>query len=163
MEDSDPSVVIPIAGEVHNVFGVEPGEMVNTGIGVTAKEYTYEVIIELTDQTRTEPLFSKDNLDFFICYQYKSIEQRMEVHLYEFWGYGATAAGTIQQENLDLAGNNTWAICVPYGFRYHKETINVSRTDIPEASAYPEFIYWAQDRTQYTEWYEHPVEENVYR
>ena len=144
MEDSDPSVVIPIAGEVHNVFGVEPGEMVNTGIGVTAKEYTYEVIIELTDQTRTEPLFSKDNLDFFICYQYKSMEQRME-------------------ENLDLAGNNTWAICVPYGFRYPKETINVSRTDIPEASAYPEFIYWAQDRTQYTEWYEHPVEENVYR
>ena len=35
MEDSDPSVVIPIAGEVHNVFGVEPGEMVNTGIGST--------------------------------------------------------------------------------------------------------------------------------
>lgn len=65
------------------------------------------------------------------------MEQRMEVHLYEFWGYGATAAGTIQQENLDLAGNNTWAICVPYGFRYPKETINVSRTDIPEASAYP--------------------------
>lgn len=163
MEDSDPSVVIPIAGEVHNVFGVEPGEMVNTGIGVTAKKYTYEVIIELADQTRTEPPFSKDNLDFFICYQYKSMEQRMEVHLYEFWGYGATAAGTIQQENLDLAGNNTWAICVPYGFRYPKETINVSRTDIPEASAYPEFIYWAQDRTQYTEWYEHPVKENVYR
>ena len=47
----------------------------------------------------------------------------MEVHLYEFWGYGATAAGTIQQENLDLAGNNTWAICVPYGFRYPKETM----------------------------------------
>ena len=163
MEDSDPSVVIPISGEVHNVFGVEPGEMVNTGIGVTAKKYTYEVIIELADQTRTEPPFSKDNLDFFICYQYKSMEQRMEVHLYEFWGYGATAAGTIQQENLDLAGNNTWAICVPYGFRYPKETINVSRTDIPEASAYPEFIYWAQDRTQYTEWYEHPVKENVYR
>lgn len=84
MEDSDPSVVIPIAGEVHNVFGVEPGEMVNTGIGVTAKKYTYEVIIELADQTRTEPPFSKDNLDFFICYQYKSMEQRMEVHLYEF-------------------------------------------------------------------------------
>ena len=34
---------------------------------------------------------------------------------------------------------------MPYGFRYPKETINVSRTDIPEASAYPEFIYWAQD------------------
>ena len=163
MEDSDSSVVIPIAGEVHDVFGIESGKMANTGIGATAPAYTYEIIIELADQTRTEPLFSKNNLDFFICYQHRSMEQRMEVHLYEFWRYGATAAGTTQQENLDLAGNNTWAICVPYGFRYPKETINVSRTDIPEASAYPEFIYWAQDRTRYTEWYEHPIEENVYR
>ena len=30
--------------KVHNVFGVEPGEMVNTGIGVTAKKYTYEAV-----------------------------------------------------------------------------------------------------------------------
>ena len=163
MEDSDPDVVIPIVGEVHNVFGTQLGNLVNTGDGMTSKAYTYEIIIELADQSKTDPLFSKDNLDFFICYQYKSMQKRMEVHLYEFWGYGATAAGTVQQENLDLAGNNTWAICVPYGFRYPKERINISRTDIPEESAYPQFIYWAQDRTQNTEWYEHPVEKNIYR
>lgn len=164
MEDGDPNVVIPIAGEVHNVFGESPGTMVNTGgTGITANVYTYEIIIELADQTKTEPLFSKDNLDFFICYQYKGMQQRMEVHLYEFWGYGATAAGTVQQENLDLAGNNTWAICVPYGFRYPIETINISRTDDPTASAYPDFIYWARDRSSYRDWYMNPVEANVYR
>ena len=164
MEDGDPNVVIPIAGEVHNVFGESPGTMVNTGgTGITAHIHTYEIIIELADQTKTAPLFSKDNLDFFICYQYKSMQQRMEVHLYEFWGYGATAAGTIQQENLDLAGNNTWAICVPYGFRYPIETINISRTDDPTASAYPDFIYWARDRSSSRDWYMNPVEANVYR
>ena len=164
MEDSDPSVVIPIAGEVHNVFGVEPGEMVNTGIGVTAKKYTYEVIIELADQTRTEPPFSKDNLDFFICYQYKSMEQTHgspSLRILGIWRH--CRRNHTARESLTLAGNkhvgNLRAVWLPLS----QETINVSRTDIPEASAYPEFIYWAQDRTQYTEWYEHPVEENVYR
>lgn len=163
MEDNDPNVVIPIAGEVHNVFGVELGTIVNTGSGVTAKTYTYEIKIELADQTKTEPLISKDNLDFFICYQYQMMKKRMEVHLYEFWGYGATAAGTIQKENLDVAGNNTWAICVPYGFRYPKETYNISRTDDPQAGAYPNFIYWAKDRNNHKDWYNNPVVKNVYR
>ena len=164
MEDVDPSVVIPIAVEVHNVFGRSPGTMINTGgTSITANMYTYEIIIELADQTKTEPLFSKDNLDFFICYQYKSMQQRMEVHLYEFWGYEATAAGTVQQENLDLAGNNTWAICAPYGFRYPIETINISRTDNPTASAYPDFIYWAKNRSSHQDWYTNPVKANVYR
>lgn len=164
MEDNDPNIVIPIAGEVHNVFGEVPGTMINTGgTSITTKAYTYEIILELADQTKTEPLFSKDNLDFFICYQYKGMQQRMEVHLYEFWGYGATAAGTVQQENLDLAGNNTWAVCVPYGFRYPIETINISRTDDPMASAYPDFIHWARNRNSYQDWYMNPVKENVYR
>lgn len=163
MEDNDPNIVIPIAGEVHNVFGEEPGTMINTGgTSITAKAYTYEIILELADQTKTEPLFSKDNLDFFICYQYKGMQQRMEVHLYEFWGSGATAAGTVQQENLDLAGNNTWAVCVP-GFQYPIETINISRTDDPMASAYPNFIHWARNRDSHQDWYLHPVETNVYR
>ena len=164
MEDGDPSVVIPIAGEVHNVFGKSPGTIINTGgTGITANIYTYEIIIELTDQTKTEPLFSKDNLDFFICYKYKGMQKRMEVHLYEFWGYGATAAGTVQQENLDLAGNNTWAICVPYGFHYPIEHVNISRTDEPTASAYPDFIYWARDRSSHQDWYTNPVGTNVHR
>lgn len=48
------------------------------------------------------------------------MQQRMEVHLYEFWDYGATKGGTVQKENLELAGNNTWAICVP-NFCYPKK------------------------------------------
>lgn len=162
-EDSDPSVVIPIAGEVHEVFDVKYGQLVNTGEGVTAKPYTYEIIIDFNDQTRTEPIITKDNLDFFICYQYKSMSKRMEVHLYEFWKYGATAAGTIQKLNLDLAGNNTWAVCVPYGFRYPKEYINISRTDTPDECAYPEFINWARNREVCQDWYLHPNEGYVMR
>ena len=154
-EDSDPSVVIPIAGEVHHVFGTGL-KLINTGEGETAKAYTYEIIIELADQKRTDPLFSKDNLDFFICYKYKNMQKRMEVHLYEFWKYGPTAAGTIQQLNLDLAGNNTWAVCVPYGFRYPKENINISRTDHPTECAYPDFIKWARDRNVCQDWYTRP-------
>ena len=66
-------VLIIVQGEVHNVFGRSPGTMINNGgTSITANMYTYEIIIELADQTKTEPLFSKDNLDFFICYQYKS-------------------------------------------------------------------------------------------
>ena len=84
------------------------------------------------------------------------MQKRMEVHLYEFWKYGATAAGTIQQLNLDLAGNNTWAVCVPYGFRYPKEYINISRTDHPTECAYPDFIKWARDRNTCQDWYTRP-------
>ena len=166
-EDSDPSVVIPIAGEVHEIFGVEYGQVVNVGDearnAVIAKPYTYEIILELNDQTRTEPVITKDNLDFFICYQYKSMSQRMEVHLYEFWNYGATAAGTIQKLNLDLAGNNTWAVCVPYGFRYPKEYVNISRSDTPNECAYPEFINWARNREVCQDWYRYPNEGYVMR
>lgn len=162
MEDDDPNIVIPIAGEVHNVFGVELGKLVNTGADVTTNAYTYEIIIELADQSKTTPLFSKDNLDFFICYQYQSMQKRMEVHLYEFWKYGATAAGTVQQANLDVAGNNTWAICVPYGFRYPKELVNISIKD-SQTCAYPDFIEWAKDRNSNQDWYKNPINSNVYR
>lgn len=162
-EDSDPSVVIPIAGEVHEVFGVNYGQLVNTGDAAPVKSYTYEILLELADQTRTEPILTKDNLDFFICYTYKNMTKRMEVHLYEFWKYGATAAGTIQKLNLDLAGNNTWAVCVPYGFRYPKESVNISRTETPGECAYPEFINWARDRNSCQDWYLHPNEGYVMR
>ncbi len=74
------------------------------------------------------------------------MEQPWKSIFTNFGDMAPPAAGTIQQENLDLAGNNTWAICVPYGFRYPKETINASRNDIPEASAYPESTAWGLDR-----------------
>lgn len=167
MEDGDNSIVIPLFNNVHQVFGVNDGSLVNTlGSGPAAingqKAYTYEITIELADQSKTVPIFSKDNLDFFICYKYKNMEKRMEVHLYEFWNYGATAAGTVQKENLDLAGNNTWALCVP-NFRYPKENVNISITSNPSEGAYPKFINWARNRSTNKDWYLWPNEDKVCR
>lgn len=165
-EGTGSEVVIPIAGEVHDVLGEETGTLINTGAGngATTKARTYKVIIELKDQSRQEPLFSKDNLDFFICYQYKHMQPRMEVHLFEFWNYGATTYGTILQDtNLDLAGNNTWAVCVPYLFRYPLETVNISVTSDPSAGAYPLFIDWAKNRSTNQDWYNYPNSDKVYR
>lgn len=164
VERINDDLVIPLFGNAHNVFGVEPGVFINTGAktGVTLPTYTYKVKIELNNAYQSEnPVVSKDNLDFFIAYQYKSMQQRMEVHLYEFWKYGATPGGTVQKENLDLAGNNTWAICVP-NFRYPKEFVNISTTS--GECAYPLFLQWAQNRTSETEgWHLQPNENYVYR
>lgn len=163
MENGDNAVVIPLFGNAHKVYdGVEQGKIVNTGSGTTAKAYTYELIIELADQSRTVPLFSKDNLDFFICYKYRNMQKRMEIHLYEFWKYGATANGTVQQSNLDLAGNNTWAICVP-DFRYPKERINISNQKDESDCAYPKFLDWARNRETNKDWYKYPIAKNIYR
>ena len=85
--------------------------------GATAPAYTYKIKIEQSNAYQREsPVISKDNLDFFIAYKFRSMQQRMEVHLYEFWDYGATKGGTVQKENLELAGNNTWAICAQHLF-----------------------------------------------
>lgn len=154
-------MVIPIFGSVHKVFGVSPGTLVNTG-EATAPVYTYQIKIEHSTYPEKEPSIAQGNLDFFIAYQYKTMEKRMEVHLFEFWKHGATRAGTIQKENLDLAGNNTWAICVSEKFRYPKEHINVS-TENNTPCAYPQFIKWARDRNSNVDWYKHPNSENVYR
>lgn len=167
MEDGDNNVVIPLFNNAHQVFGVDDGLLVNTQAGGSnaingQKAYTYEIIIELADQSKTEPIFSKDNLDFFICYNYRTMPKRMEVHLYEFWGYDATAAGTVQKTNLELAGNNTWAICVP-NFRYPKEGVNISRTSDPSKGAYPQFIDWAINRLEHKDWYLYPNEDKVCR
>lgn len=154
--------VITLFGNAHAVFGVSAGTLVNTGI-TEAPIYTYQIKIEQNDGYQWEtPVITQDSLDFFIAYKYKTMEKRMEVHLYDFWKYGATPAGTIQQENLDLAGNNTWAICVPEKYRYPKEYINVSAVgDIP--CAYPKFLSWARDRNVDEDWYKYPNQENVYR
>ncbi len=154
---------ISLFGNAHKVFGVPSGTLVNTGME-TAPVYTYQIKIEHKNAYQQEtPAITKDNLDFFIAYQYKTMEKRMEVHLYEFWKYGATEAGTIQKENLDLAGNNTWAICVPGKFGYPKEYINISNQEEENDCAYPLFLNWARDRNVNKDWYEHPNEENVYR
>ncbi|AVM52039.1 LruC domain-containing protein [Bacteroides zoogleoformans] len=167
MENGDNDIVIPLFNDEHQVFGVEQGTHVNTAstAGLHAdgkKAYTYEIIIELADQTKQSPLFSKDNLDFFICYQYQQMPKRVEVHLYEFWKNKTTAGGMAMDTNLDLAGNNTWAICVP-NFRYPKELVNISISSNPSAGAYPLFLNWAKNRNANTDWYLSPNENKVYR
>ncbi len=160
--DIESDLTIPLFGNAHKVFGVPAGTLVNTG-RETAPIYAYQIKIEQkNDYQRDDPVITKDNLDFFIAYKYKTMEKRMEVHLYEFWKYGATVAGTIQQENLDLAGNNTWAICVP-DFRYPKEYINISNQEDESDCAYPLFLNWARNRNANKDWYQHPNKENVYR
>lgn len=160
--DIESDMTIPLFGNIHKVFGVASGTMVNTGKD-TAPIYTYQVKIEQNNAYQREtPIITKDNLDFFIAYKYRSMQKRMEVHLYEFWGYGATAAGTVQKENLELAGNNTWAICVP-NFRYPKEGINICNQKDNSDCAYPLFLEWARNRNVSQDWYLHPNEGNVYR
>lgn len=163
MEEGDNNIVIPIFGNAHKVFkDADQGQLINTDPKQGKKKaFTYEVTIEFEDK-QTVPLITKDNLDFFICYQYKTMQKRMEVHLYEFWDYGATAAGTVQKTNLDLAGNNTWAICVP-NFRYPKELINISNQEDENNCAYPYFLDWARNRNVHQDWYLYPNEDNVYR
>ena len=134
-------MVIPLFGNVHSVFGVTPRTMINTGIA-TAPTYTYKIKIEQSNAYQREsPVISKDNLDFSLPYKFRSMQQRMEVHLYEFWDYGAKG-GTVQKENPELAGINTWAICVP-NFCYPKESVNISTTDAAIAHT-PLFLKWAQ-------------------
>lgn len=161
--DIESDMTIPLFGNAHNVLGVTPGTIVNTGTGATAPVRTYQIKIEQSSAYRQEdPIITKENLDFFIAYKYKSMKERMEVHLYEFWGSGSTAAGTVLPENLDLAGNNTWAVCVP-NFRYPKEYINISNQEDESDCAYPKFLDWARDRNVSQDWYLYPNETNVYR
>lgn len=171
IEEDNTFLTIPLFGNAHAVFdNVSNGTFINTVASnatittphTTATPYTYEITLEHTDKNQVNPLISKDNLDFFIAYQHRSMKKRMEVHLYEFYKYGATAAGTIQQENLDLAGNNTWAICVP-NFRYPKEFINICDEAESSNCAYPRFLGWARDRNTNQDWYLYPNENNVYR
>lgn len=175
--DSNEGIVIPLFGDAHKAIlgqsALTSRLFVNTlteGISHTDLK-TYEIEIELhKDRQTTTPYVTLDNLDFFIGYRYKNMEQRMEVHLYEFWQltatghpkYGPTPGGTMQTANLDLAGNNTWAICVP-NFSYPKEYINISDRENKDDCAYPLFIGWACDRNTNQDWYMRPNKKNIYR
>lgn len=161
--DLESDGTIPLFGNEHEVFGVPTGTLINTG-DATAEPRTLELFIEQKNSHQfDDPSITKEDLDFFIAYRYRTMQKRMEVHLYEFWEYGATAAGTIQKENLDVAGNNTWAICVSGSFRYPKELINISDQKNIDNCAYPEFLNWARDRSTSQDWYLRPNEKNVYR
>ncbi len=150
-ENAGSEIVIPLFGDAHQVYGYgNDRKMLNTGQNKTNELYTLEVIITLTDKNQTEPLITKDNLDFFIAYTLGNQNKRTEIHLYEFRDYGATANGDIHQQNLDVAGQFTWAISVP-DFKYPIEGIKITE-------AYPLFEKWAQNHTGNLEWYEYPTD-----
>lgn len=151
MESNDNSIVIPLFGDAHAIYGAAASRiMLNTGLNTTSKISTLEVIITLADQNQTTPIITKDNLDFFIAYSIGSTGNRTEVHLYEFLSNGATARGDIHTQNLEAAGNKTWAICVPK-FNYPTEMTSI-------VEAYPQFTQWAQNHTSSLDWYLHPTD-----
>lgn len=163
IEEGNKYLTIPLFGNAHAVFdNVAAGTMINTGRDVVSKTYTYEIILEQTEKNSSTPIITKENLDFFIAYKFKTMQKRVEVHLFEFRQYGATAAGTVQEANLELAENNTWAICVP-NFRYPKESINICDEKDLNNCAYPKFLEWTRDRTVSKDWYKYPNESAVYR
>lgn len=151
-ESNGNEVVIPLFGDAHQVygFGGDVRPMLNTDQQRIDEVYTLEVIITLNDQSKTTPIITKDNLDFFIAYSMGNQSPRTEIHLYEFREYGATANGNVHKENLDAAGNLTWGICVPE-FKYPTE-----RTKITDA--YPQFTAWAQNHTSNLDWYKYPTD-----
>ncbi|MDR1005077.1 MAG: LruC domain-containing protein [Prevotellaceae bacterium] len=159
-ETGNDFMTIPLFGNAHAVLGAPQGTITNTQTdGYTADPRTFTITIP---QTVTTQLITQDNLDFFISYQYKGMQKRVEVHLYEFWKYGATAKGTVQQENLDLAGNNTWAVCVP-DFSYPKEFVNICDQKNLNNCAYSKFLNWARNRSMDKDWSMHPNKGNTYR
>ena len=152
IESNGNEVVIPLFGDAHQVYGFGGSlrPMLNTGQQQTDETHTLKVIVTLADQSKTTPILTKDNLDFFIAYFMGNQNPRTEVHLYEFRKYGATARGNVYKENLDIAGNLTWGISVPE-FKYPIEMTKITE-------AYPQFAAWAQDHTSNLDWYKHPTD-----
>ncbi|WP_455593374.1 LruC domain-containing protein [Bacteroides sp.] len=155
-ESKGNEIVIPLFGDAHRVYGLDQSDrpFINTQTPYNGKLKTLEIIV--VPQNGENIAIGKDNLDFFIAYDNRGT--RTEIHLYEFRDAKATANGTIHQENLDAAGNYTWAICVPE-FKYA-----VERTQITKA--YPEFSLWATTGGQneaYAEWYKKGKEEFIFK
>lgn len=156
-ESKGNEIVIPLFGDAHKVYGLDQSDrpFINTQTPYSGKLKTLEVIVVPQENSRKITI-GKDNLDFFIAYNNRGT--RTEIHLYEFRDAKATANGTIHQENLDAAGNYTWAICVPE-FKYA-----VERTQITKA--YPDFSLWATTgghNEAYTEWYKNGKEEYIFK
>lgn len=155
-ESKGNEIVIPLFGDAHKVYGMETDRpFINTVTPYSGELKTLEVIIVLQENGQ-QAIIGKDNLDFFIAYPNR--EERTEIHLYEFRDAKATANGTVHQENLDVAGNFTWAICVP-NFKYSLERTQITK-------AYPDFSLWATTggrNEAYNEWYKNIKEEFIFK
>ena len=156
-ESKGNEIVIPLFGDAHKVYGLDQSDrpFINTQTAYNGKLKTLEVIVVPQENNRNIAI-GKDNLDFFIAYDNRGT--RTEIHLYEFRDAKATANGTIHQENLDAAGNYTWAICVPE-FKYAVERAQITK-------AYPDFSLWATTGGQnaaYAEWYKNGKEDFIFK
>lgn len=154
MESNGNEIVIPLFGDAHKVYGLNYADrpFVNTQTNNRKDTYTLEVSLE-PDKKQSRPLITKEILDFFIAYG--QLGSRTEIHLYEFRDAKATANGTIHQDNLDIAGNRTWAISVPE-FHYPLERVKIT-------DAYPDFAKWATaggQNVEFNKWYKQNVNEN---
>lgn len=155
MENNGDEIVIPLFGDAHKVYGSDYAAerpFINTQTLNKEKTYTLEISLK-PSKKQSRPVITKSNLDFFIAYG--QLGSRTEVHLYEFREAQATANGNIHKENLDIAGNLTWAISVPE-FHYPLEKVKIT-------DAYQDFSKWATGGghvKEYKEWYKQNVNEN---
>jgi LruC domain-containing protein len=146
MEGED-TPVIPLFGNAHAALGVDH-VLVNTGIsGHEVATKSFSINIASTKE------ITADNIDLFITNGKNVGTKRVEVHLYQFRNYGATALGDVCENNLDVAANKTWALQIP-NFNYPQESV-------PIKNAYPNFVPWAQSRVQGSlvneDWYLYPT------
>lgn len=125
-------------GEVHTVFGVEPGILINTGIpaDTEAKIATKESV---TVTVKVSDGFSiTEHGDFYIV-----DEKGKEVHIPNFTpGF--------------KKGN------VPYAIRVASTTWKWAKERVSITEAYKGFEEWAQDAMKEPTWYDSPVSGNVY-
>lgn len=124
--------------DVHKVFGVEPGTLVNTGTPVDT-EAKIATIEPVTVTVKVSDGFNiTDHGDFYIV-----DENGMEVHIPNFTP-GFTSSNV--PYTLRVAGAN---------WRWPKERIGIT-------DAYKDFIIWAGDVTSEIDWYNRPENGNVY-
>lgn len=125
-------------GEVHTVFGVEPGTLINTGIPADTEAKT-ETKESVTVTVKVSDGFSiTEHGDFYIV-----DEKGKEVHIPNFTpGF--------------KKGN------VPYAIRVASTTWKWAKERVSITEAYKGFEEWAQDAMKEPTWYDSPVSGNVY-
>ncbi|MDD2526031.1 MAG: LruC domain-containing protein, partial [Bacteroidales bacterium] len=165
-ESNNSDLVIPIFGDVHKVLSPNTEKkLYNTLIDVNLQKLyvvpskTMDITINFSTPQTISPIL-KENMDFFITYNTiaKIPSKRTEIHLYEFRDL-QSGVGLDMSQVLSVAGNYTWAICVPE-FRYPVEATKVT-------DAYSLFASWAQalndQRDEFEDWYKTVDTNKVYR
>ncbi|MCD8031631.1 MAG: LruC domain-containing protein [Bacteroides sp.] len=154
------AAVIPLFGDAHKVYNdqydYQRRLILNTAAANAITPYTMKIVLVMADQSKTNPMISMENMDFFIGFA-GALNKRTEVHLFE-WIANATPNGEVYADGaaeVAIGGRYTWAVCVPGIFTYPKEGVTITE-------AYPDFTGWAANRTTNQEWYTNPEQDLVY-